>query len=175
MNRSRKSLSILSMGTTSLAIMLACAPAAQARGPHFAGSTVTRTGPYGNSSFRQSGISTNGQGGFNAGSTFTGPAGRTSTRAQSGGYNAATGTFTRSGGTTLPNGQQSHFNTSVQATGNGYTRSATHTGPNGNSVTSQGGATYNAANGQIDQSRTITGPEGHSATETRTIDIGQNN
>ena len=63
----------------------------------------------------------------------------------------------------------------VHCAGNGYTRSATHTGPNGNSVTSQGGATYNAATGQIDQSRTTTGPEGHSATETRTIDIGQNN
>jgi hypothetical protein len=67
--------------------------------------------------------------------TRTGPAGNTATRQQSGSYNAATHTYTRSGSTTGPNGKQSSFNTSLQATGNGYNRTATRTAPNGATAT----------------------------------------
>jgi hypothetical protein len=59
----------------------------------------------------------------------------------------------------------------VQATGNGVVRTATHTGPNGNSVTSTGQATYNPATGTANQSRTTTGPNGQSATESRTVTV----
>jgi hypothetical protein len=103
--------------------------------------------------------------------TRTGPAGNTATRQQSGSYNPATKTYTRSGTTTGPNGNTSSFNTSVQATGNGLERSATRTGPNGNSVTSTGQAAYNPATGTATQSRTTTGPNGKSATESRTVTV----
>ena len=132
--------------------------------PRAASATVTHTGPAGNSTTRQSNVTTNGQGGYAASSTVTGPAGKTATRQQSGSYNPATKTYTRSGTTTGPNGKQSSFNTSVQATGNGLERSATRTGPNGNSVTSTGQAAYNPASGTATQSRTTTGPNGKSET-----------
>jgi hypothetical protein len=147
---------------------------AQAGTPRTVNATVTRTGPAGNSSVRQSTLSSNGQGGYSAHSTLTGPAGQTATRQQSGSYNAATKTYTRSGTTTGPNGAQSSFNTSVQATGNGgYTRTATRTGPNGNTITSSGQGSFNPATGAYNQSRTTTGPNGNSATETRTVTGGQ--
>ncbi|MBS0379932.1 MAG: hypothetical protein JSS29_15745 [Proteobacteria bacterium] len=159
----------------SLPLMYAvCTTDAQARDrtPHSATSTVTRTGPAGNTSTRQTSVATNGQGGFSSASKLTGPAGNVTTRQQSGGYNAATQSFSRSGTTTYANGKQSNFNASVQATGNGYQRTATHTAPDGKSVTSQGQASYNAATGTVTQSRVTTGPNGKSATETRTIAVG---
>lgn len=140
--------------------------------PKTGSATVTRTGPAGHSSTRQTTATTNGQGGFSAHSTFTGPAGNVSTRSQSGAYNAATHSYNRSGGATLANGQQTHFTSSTQATGNdGYVHSSTHTGPNGNSVTTQGQGSYNPATGQFDQTRTTTGPNGQSSTETRTVQV----
>jgi len=78
---------------------------ASARPPRSAGSTVTRTGPAGNTSTRQSSISTNGVGGYNASSTVTGPKGNTATRQQSGSYDPTTKTYTRTGTTTGPNGK----------------------------------------------------------------------
>jgi hypothetical protein len=144
---------------------------ASARPPRSASSTVTRTGPSGNTATRQSNVSTNGAGGYNASSTVTGPAGNTATRQQSGAYDPATKTYSRSATTTGPGGKQSSSSTSVQATGNGYQRNATHTGPNGNSVTSQGQATYDASTGTVNQSRTTTGPNGKTATESRTVTV----
>jgi len=140
--------------------------------PRSASSTVTRTGPAGNTTTRQSSIATNGQGGYTAKSTVTGPAGNTVTRQQSGSYDPATKTFTRSGTTAGPNGQQSSFNSSVQATGNGYSRTMTRTGPNGGTVTTTGQGSYNPSPGTANQSRTTTGPNGNSATETRTVTAG---
>jgi len=49
--------------------------------------------------------------------------------------------------------------------------SSTYTGPNGQSVTSQGRATYNPSTGTINQSRTTTGPDGQSATESRIVTV----
>ena len=61
----------------------------------------------------------------------------------------------------------------MQATGNGgYNRSATHTGPAGNSVTTQGQGSYNSATGTYNQGRTTTGPAGNSATTTRAVTVG---
>jgi hypothetical protein len=105
--------------------------------------------------------------------TRTGPAGNTSTRQSSGSYNPATKTYTRSSTTTGPNGNTASSSSSVQATGNGgYNRSATHTGPAGNSVTTQGQGSYNSATGTYNQSRTTTGPNGNSATSTRAVTVG---
>ena len=126
------------------ALWSASADLAMAAKPRAASATVTRTGPAGNTATRQSNVATNGQGGYTAGSTVTGPAGNTATRQQSGSYNPATKTFTRSG---------------------------TTTGPNGNSVTSTGQAAYNPATGTATQSRTTTGPNGKSATESRTVTV----
>jgi hypothetical protein len=82
---------------------------------------------------------------------------------------AASSTVTRTG----PNGNSSSFNTSVQATGNGgYNRSATRTGPAGNTVTTQGQGSYNASTGTYNQSRTTTGPNGNSATTNRAVSVG---
>lgn len=164
--------SSLTIRTTVALSLLLGAAAVQARPPHTFGSTVTRTGPAGKTSTRQSSLTTNGQGGYSAGSTLTGPYGHTTTRSQSGAYDSATQSYNRSGTTTYPNGQQSSFNTSLQATSNGYTRSAARTGPNGQSITSQGQASYNPATGTINQSRTTTYPNGQTSTENRTIDVG---
>lgn len=90
-----------------LPLWVLAAGAALANPPHTASTTVSRTGPAGN----------------------------TTTRQQSGSYNPATKTYTRSGTTTGPNGKQSSFNTSLQATGSGYNRTATRTGPNGATAT----------------------------------------
>jgi hypothetical protein len=109
---------------------------ASAGTPRAASATVARTGPAGNSTVRQSAVATNGQGGYSAHSTLTGPAGKTATRQQSGSYNPATQSYNRSGTTTGPSGAQSNFSTSLQKTSNGYDRTATRTGPNGNSATS---------------------------------------
>jgi len=146
---------------------------ASAAPPRAASSTVTRTGPEGNTATRQSSVATNGQGGYNASSTVTGPNGNTATRQQSGSYNPATKTYTRSGTTTGPNGNQSSFNTSIHATANGgYNRSATRTGPAGNSVTTTGQGSYNSATGAYNQSRVTTGPNGNSATTNRSVTPG---
>src|SRR5262245_16533587 len=134
MKTKRNALLYVAAGFALPALWLATASDASARPPRSAGSTVTRTGPAGNTSTRQSNISTNGTCGYNASSTLTGPKGNTATRQQSGSYDPTTKTYTRSGTTTGPAGNQSSFNTSVQATGNGYQRNATRTGPNGNSV-----------------------------------------
>jgi len=139
--------------------------------PRAASATVTRTGPAGNTTTRQTNVATNGKGGYTASSTVTGPFGNTTTRQASGAYDPATKTYTRSSTTTGPNGNQWSSSTSVQATGNGLARTATHTGPNGNSVTSTGQATYNPATGTATQSRTTTGPNGQSATESRTVTV----
>ncbi len=156
-----------------LAIPLLCMVlgSAYAGPPRSASSTVTRTGPAGNTATRRSNIATTGQGGYSASSTVTGPAGNTAVRQQSGTYNPATQSFSRSGTTTGPAGNQSSFSSSVQATGNGYQRNAARTGPNGNSVTTQGQATYNPATGTLNQSRTVAGPNGKSATENRAVQV----
>jgi len=162
----------ITMGIALPALCLVSISNAVARPPGSAGSSVTRAGPAGNSATRQTNVSTTGQGGYSATSKLTGPAGNTATRQQSGAYNASTKTLSRSGTTTGPAGHQSSFNSSVQGTGNGYQRNATHTGPNGQSVTTQGQATYNSSTGALNQGRTVTGPNGKSATESRTIQTG---
>jgi hypothetical protein len=141
------------------------------RAPRTVTSTVTHTGPAGNTYTRQSTLLTNGQGGFTANSTLTGPKGNTITRQQSGTYDAATKTYTSSGTITGPNGKQSNFQTTVQGTGNGYVRNSTLTGPNGNTVTTTGQGAYNASTGTFNQSRTTTFPNGQTATENRTVAI----
>jgi hypothetical protein len=73
--------------------------------PRAASATVTRTGPAGNTTIRQTNVATNGKGGYTASSTVTGPAGNTATRQASGAYDPATKTYTRSSTTTGPNGQ----------------------------------------------------------------------
>jgi hypothetical protein len=118
-----------------LPVLSAGVGTAMAGQPRAASATVTRTGPAGNSSTRQSNVATNGQAGYSAGSTVTGPNGKTATRQQSGSYNPATKTYSRSGTATGPNGKTSSFNTQAQATGNGYNRNAARTGPNGNTAT----------------------------------------
>lgn len=65
-----------------------------------------------------------------ASATKTGSAGNTATRQS----HFATNTYSRSATTTGPNGSQSSFATSVQATGDGLDRSATRTGPGGKSI-----------------------------------------
>jgi hypothetical protein len=146
---------------------------ASAAPPRAASSTVTRTGPAGNTSTRQSSVTTNGQGGYNAHSTVTGPNGNTATRQSSGAYNPATKTYTRSSTTTGPNGNTASSSSSVQATVNGgYNRSATHTGPAGNTATTQGSGSYNSATGTYNQSRTTTGPNGNSASTNRSVSVG---
>jgi len=144
-----------------------------ARPPRSLNSSVSRTGPAGRTATRQTNVTTNGQGGYNSSTTYTGKAGNTTTRTGSGSYNPSTQTYNRSATTTYPNGKQSSVNTSVQATGNGYERNATRTGPNGGTVTSQGQANYNPSTGTLNQSRTVTGPNGNSATESRTVTVGQ--
>jgi len=143
-----------------------------ARPPRSFNSGVSRTGPAGNTATRQTNVTTNGQGGFNSSTTYAGKAGNTTTRTGSGSYNPSTQTYTRSATTNYPNGKQSSVNTSVQATGNGYQRNATRTGPNGATATSQGQANYNPSTGTLNQSRTVTGPNGNSATESRAVTVG---
>jgi hypothetical protein len=143
--------------------------AAPARQPRTFTSTVTHTGPLGNTFTRQSTLTTNGQGGYTATSTLTGPKGNTiATRQQSGSYDPATKTYQSSGTITGANGKQANFNTTIQGTGNGYVRNSTLTGPNGNSVTTTGQGAYNAATGTFNQSRTTTFPNGQTAGESST-------
>lgn len=172
MNTSKNVLARAALGVTLTALSAASVATAQAGTPHTASSTVTRTGTGGNTSTRQSSVTTNAQGGYTAHSTFTGPAGNVTTHTQSGAYNPATKTYSTSASTSYPNGKQSNFVSSTQATGNGYVRSSTWTGPNGKTVTSQGQASYNAATGTINQSRTTTGAFGGTTTETRTVQPG---
>jgi hypothetical protein len=145
---------------------------ASARPPRAGSATVTRTGPGGNTASRTTNVSTTGAGGFNSRSTVTGPAGNTASRVQSGSYNSTTNTWNRSATATGRAGNQSNFNATVQGTGNGYQRNATRTGPNGQTVTTQGQASYNPSTGMLNQSRTVTGPNGKSATENRTVNVG---
>jgi hypothetical protein len=145
------------------------AGSAEAGTPKHAASTVTRTGPAGNSATRNSSVSTNGQGGYTAGSTVTGPAGNQASRQQSGAYNPATQTYTRSGGTTGPAGNSTSFSTSTQKTADGYQRTGVRTGPNGNSVTTTGQGSYDPSTGTVTQSRSSTGPNGKGTSESRTV------
>jgi hypothetical protein len=130
---------IKSFGATALCALplIYAAGIANAAPPRHAASTVTRTGPAGNSATRHSSVSTNGQGGYTSGSTITGPAGDQASRQQSGSYNPSTQTYSRSGGTTGPRGNSTSFATSAQKTADGYQRSGVRTGPEGNSVTTQ--------------------------------------
>jgi hypothetical protein len=150
----------------------AAAQTPAARAPRTFNSTVTHTGPAGNTLTRQSSLTTNGRGGFTSNSTWTGPKGNTATAQQSGQYNAATKTYTSSGTFTGPNGKQSTFNTTVQGNGNGgYTRTSTLTGPNGNTVTTSAQGQYNAATGTFNQNRTTTFPNGQTASESRSVSL----
>jgi hypothetical protein len=146
------------------------AEAAAAPQPRTFNSTVTHTGPGGNTITRQSTLTTNGHGGYTASSTWIGPKGNTiATGQRSGSYDPATKTYSSSGTLTGANGKQVNYNTAVQGTGNGYVRNTTVTGPNGNSTTIQGRGTYNPSSGTFNQSRTTTFPNGQSATENRTV------
>jgi len=148
----------------------AATPAAQA--PRTFNSTVSHTGPAGNTVTRQSTLTTNGHGGFTSNSTWTGPKGNTVTSQRSGQYDAATKTYTSSGTLTGVNGKQSTFNTTVQGNGNGgYTRNSTLTGPNGNTVTTAGQGQYNTATGTFNQSRTTTYPTGQTSSENRSVSV----
>jgi len=148
------------------------AAAQGARAPRAFNSTVTHTGPAGNTLTRQSQLTTNGHGGFNSSSTWIGPRGRTATGQSSGQYNAATKTYTSSGTFTGPAGKQSTYNTTVQGNGQGgYNRTTTVTGPNGKQTTINGQGQYNAATGTFNQSRTTTYPNGQSSTETRNVSV----
>lgn len=139
--------------------------------PRAASATVSRTGPAGNTSTRQTTASTNGAGGYTAHSTVTGPAGNTATRQASGAYNPSTQTYTRTATTTGPNGKSATSTSSTQLTGNGYVHNTTTIGPNGKSVTSTGQGSYDPATGTASQSRTTTGPNGNSATESRIVTV----
>jgi hypothetical protein len=172
MKTKRHSMISVTAGICLPVLWLAGGSTANAGPPRSASSSVTRTGPAGNTGARQSTLSTNGSGGYNASSTVSGPAGNTATRQQSGAYDPTTKTYSRSGVTTGAAGKQSSFNSSVQATGNGYQRNAARTGPNGKSVTTQGQASYDASTGTVNQSRTTTGPNGKSATESRSATVG---
>jgi hypothetical protein len=144
--------------------------AVPARQPRTFNSTVTHTGPAGNTITRQSTLTTNGRGGFSASSTWTGPKGNTiATSQRSGSYDPTTKTYSGSGTVAGANGKQASFNTTVQGTGNGYVRNTSVTGPNGNSTTIQGQGAYNAASGTFNQSRATTFPNGQTATENRTV------
>jgi hypothetical protein len=130
--------------------------AVQARQPRTFNSTVTHTGPAGNTITRQSTLTTNGRGGFSATSTWTGPKGDAiATSQRSGSYDPATKTYSGSGTVTGANGKQASFNTTVQGTG----------------TTIQGQAAYNSASGTFNQSRTTTFPNGQTATENRTVAV----
>jgi hypothetical protein len=103
-------------GVTLSVAGLILAAQADARPPVSGGSTVTRTGPAGNTATRQTSVATNGQGGYTASSTLTGPKGNTATRQQSGSYNPATKTYTRSATTTGPNGKSATQSRTVTVT-----------------------------------------------------------
>jgi hypothetical protein len=134
----------------------ACAQAPAAPAPRTFNSTVTHTGPAGNTLTRQSSLTTNGQGGITSNSTWTGAKGNTASAQQSGQYNAATKTYTGGGTFTGPNGKQSTFNTTIQGNGNGgYTRTTTLTGPNGKTITTTGQGQYNAATGTFTRAVTV--------------------
>jgi hypothetical protein len=148
------------------------AEAPVARQPRTFNSTVTHTGPAGSTITRQSTLTTNGHGGYTASSTWIGPKGNTlATGRRSGIYDPATKTYRSSGTLTGANGRQASYNTTVQATGNGYIRNSTVTGPNGNSATVQGQGTYNSSSGTFNQSRTTTFPNGQTATENRAVTV----
>jgi hypothetical protein len=154
------------------AATLGSAQAQAPRTPRTYNSTVTHTGPAGNTFTRQSSLTTNGQGGVTSNSTWTGPKGNTATAQQSGQYNTATKTYTGGGTFTGPNGKQSTFNTTVQGNGNGgYTRTTTVTGPNGRTATTTGQGQYNAATGAVNQSRTTTYPNGQTSAESRSVSV----
>jgi hypothetical protein len=154
----------------SLGSAIAATPAAHA--PRTFNSTVTHTGPAGNTVTRQSTLTTNAHGGFTSNSTWTGPKGKTVTGQSSGQYNASTKTYTSSGSLTGVNGKQSTVNTTVQGNGNGgYTRNSTLTGPNGNTVTGAGQGQYNASTGTFNQSRTTTYPNGQTSSESRSVSV----
>jgi hypothetical protein len=148
----------------------AAAQAPAAGAPRTFNSTVTHTGPAGNTVTRRSSLTTNGQGGFKSNSTWTGPKGNTVTSQRSGQYDAATKTYTSSGTLAGANGKQATFNTTVQGNGNGgYTRNSTLTGPNGNTVSTTAQGQYNAATGTFNQSRTTAYPNGQTSSESRSV------
>jgi hypothetical protein len=154
------------------ASMGSASAAAPAKAPHTFNSTVTHTGPAGNTVTRQTSVTTNGQGGVTAHSTWTGPKGNTATAQHSGQYNAASKTYTGSGSFTGANGKQSTSSTTVQGSGNGgYSRTSTFTGPTGNTTTSVGQGQYNASSGTFNQSRTNTFPNGQTSSESRTVSV----
>ena len=164
---SRKSQTIVGMVMCALPLMWAVH--AEAAPPRHAASTVTRTGPAGHSILRNSNLTTNGLRGYTAGSTLTGPAGHKASRQQSGSYDPATQTYSRSGTTTGPAGNSTGFSTSAQKTPDGYQRSGVRTGPEGNAVTTNGTGSRDPAAGTATQSRSIKGPKGNGPTESRTI------
>lgn len=147
------------------------ATGADAAPPKHVASTVTRTGAAGNKATRDSTVSTDGQGGYTAGSRTTGPAGNQASRQQAGTYNPVTQTYSRSGGTTGPLGNISGYATSTQSTANGYQHSGTRTGPAGNAVTTTGAGSYNPTTGVAAQSRSTKGPNGYGPTESRSVTV----
>ena len=144
-----------------------------ARTPRTFNSTVTHTGPAGNSLTRQSRLTTNGQGGFTSNSTWTGPKGQD-------GHRAAERVSTTppprpirapvpSPGPTAssPRSTRPCKVTATAAT----TVPRRSPGPNGNTVTTTGQGQYNAATGTFNQSRTTTYPNGQSSTESRSVSV----
>ena len=106
------------------------ANAARPRAGQTTHTTVTRTGPAGNSATRNT-TATATANGFESSSTVTGSNGKTASRSQTGTYDPATKTWTRSANSVGPNGKTASTDVVVQKTDTGFTRDVTKTGPNG--------------------------------------------
>lgn len=123
--------------------------------------TRTTTGPNGRSATRTTDAART-DNGYTRDFEWVGPNGKTATRNAEGHWDAQTQTWSRDVAATGPNGQTASRNAATTRTDNGYSRSVERVGPQGGVATRDADGSWNAETQTWTRSASATGPNGDS-------------
>jgi hypothetical protein len=124
---------------------------------------VTHTGPGGKTATTHDEIRRTDTG-YTRETTHTGPNGGVTTRSATGSYDPATKSWSKDVTRTNPSGSAATTHVEGQRTDDGYTRTTTHTGPQGGVTTRSATGSYDPATKTWTQDAATTRPDGSTAT-----------
>ena len=152
-----------------IAICLAAGAAHAERNVQRGSHSVDKTRTTANGTFTRHTEQTATDNGFTRASVATNAAGKTATRNVSVANDAATGTHTRDVSGSTFNGKTYSGSSVTQKTDDGYTRSGSITGPNGNSASRDAVVSIDKSAGTASKTVTATGPNGETRSVSKTL------
>jgi len=123
--------------------------------------SVTRTGPGGKTATTHDEVHRT-DGGYTRETTTTGPNGGVTTRSATGSYDKESKTFNKEVTKTNPDGSTATTQVTGRRTEDGYTKTTTHSGPQG-TTTAQGQGTWDPVSKTWTRETVVTRPDGTSA------------